>query len=99
MTKLLVLALCVCLGMSMSVKERLAKSEALNESQEEFGFQKCEPGFLGDGVCHGFCNNEMNNWDNGDCECKSSQIGDGGCDFNCNKEQFNFDGGDCAGIY
>jgi len=88
MTKLLVLALCVCLVMSMSVKERLEKSA---ESQEE----NCDSKWIGDGVCNYQCYYEEYKFDGGDC-CQLNLIGDGICDDACNFEKHKFDGGDCA---
>jgi len=67
MTKLLVLALCVCLVMSMSVKERLEKSEALNESQD-IEMTTCPDSYLGDGICDDICNHVVYGWDGGDCK-------------------------------
>ena len=72
MTKLLVLALCVCLVMSMSVKERLEKSEATNESVKSQYTRviECRNSYQGDGECDPACNNVKYNWDGGDCEPK-----------------------------
>jgi len=92
MTKLLVLALCVCLVLSMSLKERLEKSEAPKgsaESQEE-----CDSGWIGNGFNDRACCNEQNNWDGGDC-CSLRLLGDGKCDPECNFQRHFGDGGDC----
>ena len=98
MTKLLVLALCVCLVMSMSVKERLEKSEATNgsaESQEE-SQEPCYPDWIADGTCDENCNIEKFNFDGGDCvHCPLRLIKNGICDDTCNFEQYNWDDGDC----
>ena len=95
MTKLLVLALCVCLGMSMSVKERLEKSETLNGSAESiWGAATCTPEMIGNGICQFVCDDEAYNFDGGDC-CPSSWMNDGYCDGACNFEQHQWDGGDC----
>ena len=93
MTKLLVLALCVCLGMSTSVKERL---EALNGSAESFeiGGMVCDPLSIGNGNCDWGCTFPEGQYDGGDC-CSSEWLGDGTCDYLCNFEKTNWDGGDC----
>jgi len=95
MTKLLVLALCVCLGMSMSVKERLEKSEALNESAESQ--EECDPSLIGNGYLDWACCNLQNNWDGGDC-CSWLALGDGWCNPECNFQQHSFDSWDCIYI-
>jgi len=98
MTKLLALALCVCLVMSMSVKERLEKSEALKESaetQEENSNGFCFKRMIGNKSCEWQCNYKEFEWDGGDC-CAPDKIGDLVCDDPCNLEKFNFDGGDCG---
>ena len=97
MTKLLVLALCVCLVMSMSVKERL---EALNENAESqgvmtnWGSYTCNPDMIGNGICELDCFFEADNFDGGDC-CWSDLMGNGRCDMECDVEQLQWDGGDC----
>jgi len=95
MTKLLVLALCVCLGMSMRGQERLEKSEALNESEENLQVA-CLSLWIGDGECDLKCNVTRYNFDGGDCGCPWIWIGDGDCDTQCNLGEYNLDGGDCG---
>jgi len=93
MTKLLVLALCVYLVMSMSVKERLERSEALKESAES-QVPSCDSSLSGNNICDKNCNLDMFNYDGGDC-CEPQWVGDGDCDLVCYFVQHNFDGGDC----
>jgi len=92
MTKLLVLALCVCLVMSMSVKERLEKSEALNEIEESQ--EGCNYSLIDNGECNYECDKKMYGYDGGDC-CSWLWKGDGICNDFCNFEKLNWDDGDC----
>ena len=96
MTKLLVLALCVCLGMSMSVKERLENREALNESAKPKVL--CEFKMLANDICDAPCNIEGWNYDEGDC-CQLEWIGDGTCNPECAMLLHSDDGGDCDHLF
>jgi len=83
--------------MSMSVKERLEKSEALKESAETQGekrIEDCLKLMIANTHCDSQCNLYMFNWHGGDC-CPD-WIGDGVRNDPCNYSRFKFDGGDCA---
>ena len=57
----------------------------------------CHESLMGNGICDVSLNNEMCNFDNGDCICfMDSWVGDGFCDDITNTDLCQFDGGDCC---
>lgn len=55
----------------------------------------CDPRKLGDGFCDVNCNNQIWEYDRGDC-CTRKQYNNKVCDPQCNFASLGYDGGDCC---